>query len=71
MIETIVIICLIGFIIWLEWSRTRERRYLTNLIVARTPAEARILNEEFTRPVPARIPDPVEILDGFDGPVGI
>jgi len=72
MIETIIAIALIVFICWLEWSHMKDRRYLINTIIARTPNEARILNQEFIpAPQPTFLPDPVETLDGFDGPVGI
>ena len=72
MIESIIAICLMVFIGWLEWSHMRDRRYLINTIIARHPNEARILNSEFSpAPQPVYQPDPVETLDGFDGPVGI
>jgi hypothetical protein len=72
MIEAIIAICLMVFVGWLEWSHMRDRRYLINTIIARTPNEARILNQEFaSAPQPAFLPDPIEVLDGFDGPVGI
>ena len=72
MIESVIAIALMVFIGWLEWSHMRDRRYLINTIIARHPNEARILNSEFSpAPQPAFLPDPVEALDGFDGPVGI
>ena len=65
----IAVIVLIG---WIEWTHARERRYLINTIIARNPNEARVLNQEFTpAPQPVFVPDPVENLDGFDGPIGI
>ncbi len=72
MIESVIAIALMVFIGWLEWSHMKDRRYLINTIIARTPNEARILNQEFvSAPQPVFTPEPAEILDGFDGPVGI
>lgn len=72
MIGLIIAASLIVLIGWIEWAHMRERRYLTNLLIARTPNEARILNREFdSAPQPTTTPDPYDTIDGFEGPVGI
>lgn len=69
MIGTIVAVALMIVIVCLEWFHIRDRRYMTNIIIARNPNEARILNNE--TPQPVYTPPPAEDIDGFDGPVGI
>lgn len=71
----IVTLALLGFIGWLEWSHAKERRYLVNCLIARTPNEARILNQTPPPPIPLREPDEdifwAEMADGFEGQTGI
>lgn len=51
-----------------EWLHARERRYLTNATIAKTPGELRVLEESSRR----RQPKPVqEEIDGFEGQVGL
>lgn len=74
MIELIVVLALLGFVGWLEWSHAKERRYLINCLIARTPNEARILNQTPLPPIPPRDVDEefwADIADGFDGQTGI
>ncbi len=49
-----------------EWLHAKERRYLTNAAIAKTPGELKQLEAK----VPRKRPEPVSI-DGFDGQVGI
>ena len=76
MIEVIVVLALLGFLGWSEWSHARERRYLINCLSARTPNEARILNQTPLPPLPPRDPDEqfwddLAAAEGFDGQTGI
>lgn len=75
MIELITVLALLGFIGWLEWSHAKERRYLINCLIARTPNEARLLNSTPLPPTPPREDDEdvfwADIADGFDGQTGI
>ena len=76
MIEVIVVLALLSFLGWTEWSHARERRYLINCLIARTPNEARILNQTPLPPVPPRDTDEqfwdeLAAAEGFDGQTGI
>ena len=76
MIELIIVVALLGFVGWLEWSHARELRYLINCLIARTPNEARILNQTPLPPIPERNDndlfwDELAAAEGFDGQTGI
>lgn len=43
---------LLLFVGWLEWLHVRERRTLVNTLIARTPSEVRMLNQQVDRPEP-------------------
>ncbi len=76
MIELVVVLALLGYLGWSEWSHAQERRYLINCLIARTPNEARILNQTPLLPIPPRDDndlfwDELVEADGFDGQTGI
>lgn len=73
----LVILALLAFIGWLHYDHRIERERLINRLIAKTPSEVRVLDNEprrpdrATRPEPALTPDERDFWADFDGPVGI
>lgn len=76
MIELLVVVSLLGFLGWLEWTHAKERRYIINCLIARTPGEARVLNAPLGEkktlvPVAAENFWSEDDIEGFEGQVGL
>lgn len=65
---TIVVLLVERF--WSNRTHALEVARLNNAIIARTPAEKRMLDEVLVAPAPRRQPEPSKI-DGFEGIVGL
>jgi hypothetical protein len=71
MTELLVVIALLGFIGWLEWTHAKERRYIINCLIAKTPGQARILNAPVAPPAAApRTPETFWDDEDFEAQVG-
>ena len=74
MIYLFATVCvLLTFLGWTQWLHARQVKTLVNVVIARTPGEARMLNApDAPRPKPAVFTDEErEFMDGFAGPVGL
>ena len=72
----VTVLSLLGFIGWLEWTHSKERRYLINCLIAKTPNDVRLLNQlESPLPsVPMQRGDDFweeDEIEGFVGQTGI
>ena len=73
----LVVVSLLAFIGWLEWTHAKERRYLINCLIAKTPNDVRLLNQ-IDPPYPSEpmvrgddfFDDP-DFAEGFTGQSGI
>lgn len=52
-----IIVALLLFIAWQQWSATRERRLLLNRIIGRTASEVRVLDND---PTPRHDPTTID-----------